>query len=84
MPGLGVLLTDAAELATDASRAGQHHGPVVDETDLVLTAQKQKLEMEKKRIDLQIKAVEDVHTAVLGAPVKDAARRAVTWHLPKA
>lgn len=83
MPGLPTLLIDGIDAAVDASRVQAHASPVATQTEAALESKRVELQNQRQRVDEQLKAIEEVHKALVGHPDKLAALRALTWHLPR-
>lgn len=81
MPNLSLLLTDAAELAADASRASHADSPSDDEASEALKVRHEELTMQGAEIMKQLAKIEQAHVDMVGKPIKAAALRALTWPL---
>lgn len=80
---LPVILTDVAEAGVDLSRGAHGSSPAVSEAVEALEERHEELQQKQKALEEQIKNIEQVHTSLVGHPIKAAARRALTWHLPR-
>lgn len=81
--GLPTILADIAETGVDLSRGTHGTSPAVSEALEAVEERQDELQQKQRVLQEQIKNIEQVHTSLVGHPVKEAARRAMTWHLPK-
>jgi hypothetical protein len=77
---LAPIITDAAETALDIARVAHVGGPLED-TSMALKEKRDDLKEQKLLVEAQIAEIEKFHQQVTGKVMKEAAIRALTWHL---
>lgn len=80
---LPTIIADVAEAGVDLSRGAHGTSPAVSEAVEALEERQEELQQKQRVLQEQLKNIEQVHTSLVGHPVKEAALRALTWHLPK-